>query len=594
MATRPRPHDDEIPLGGLLNGVAERLQGALGEEERWHLLMDAVVALADDRTLDELLAHITRVAADLVGARYAAIGVFDTSRRRRLRSFITHGMDEAATAAVGSPPRGSGLLRSLLEHGETLRLDDIAGHPDAYGFPEGHPPMATFLGVPIRIHDEVYGNLYLTEKADSTAFTAEDARLVEALADAAGVAIDHARVRREAARREEWLAAAAELTARVLRPDVDTDPLQIVADRARELAGADVAWVVAGPDAHHLRVRVVSGMPADPAALARLDLSGSVAAEVVRSGTAFVGDDFSADPRAVDVSGELGWDPLGVAALVPMRSAAGISGTLAVAWSRDSERAPADLDASLLALFAEQAALALHVARARCDQERLTLLEERDRIARDLHDLVIQRLFAVGLSLQETLRLAPTDPVAQRLDHAITDLDLTIADIRRAIFGLSTAPAGSDLRVGVRDVVDRAAATLKFRPHLRFEGPVRFTVEDDVAADVLAVLTEALSNAARHANPSACTVELSAREGVRLRVTDDGVGMAEAPAEASGLANMRWRAERHGGRLTVTTAPGAGTQLDWWVPSRPADAAPPRPPRQSGGGRDVSSGTARP
>lgn len=401
--------------------------------------------------------------------------------------------------------------------------------------------------------------------------------VLEAVADAAGVAIESTRARSDAARREEWLSAAAELTARVLRPDLDGDPVQLVADRARELAGAHVAWVVAGPDAEHLSVRALSGMAAGEADLLRLDLSRSLAGHVVRSGAPVVVEDLSVDPRAVDVSAALGWEPLGRAVVVPLRSSSGTEGTLALAWRRGAgggtlrEGASEDveeLDAALPSLFAEQAALALHVARARRDKERLALLEERDRIARDLHDLVIQRLFATGLALQETLRLDLDASVAARLDQAITDLDLTIAEIRRAIFGLGAGRRGRDLRGSVEDVVESAAATLKFRPQLRVEGPVRLTVGAEVGDDVLAVLTEALSNIARHARSTACTVELSAVDGVRLRVCDDGVGMPDDPQWESGLANMRQRAERHGGRLEVRSE-GHGTEVDWWVPRVP-------------------------
>lgn len=563
---RPRGSDGEgTVLGGLIDGVTARLN-ALSEEQRWQALVAAVLELSDDPTVDDLLRHLTQVAAELVGARYAALGVLDGSGSRRLRTFVTHGVDEATQQAIGRRPRGHGLLGHLIAGGDVLRLEEISEHPASLGFPPGHPPMRTLLGVPIRIRGEVFGNLYLSEKVDGSGFTEGDARLLEALGDAAGVAIGNARERRDAVRRERWLTAAAELTARVLRPDLEGDPVQVVADRARELAGADAAWVVAGPDAEHLSVRAVSGMPTDASSLPGLDLSSSIAGRVVRLGAPVVVEDLSLDERAVDVSAELGWAPLGQAVVVPLRSSSGIEGTLAVAWCRDREEQPDELDASLPSLFAEQAALALHVARARRGMERLALLEERDRIARDLHDLVIQRLFAVGLSLQETLRLGTDAPVSTRLDQAITDLDLTIGDIRRAIFGLGSGRRGNDLRSGVEEVVERAATTLKFRPQLRVAGPIGLTVADDVAADVLAVLTEALSNVARHAHSSVCTVELDVTEGVRLRVLDDGVGMPTEVRCESGLANMRRRAATHGGRLRVRAPEAGGTEVDWWVP----------------------------
>ncbi|MBZ5736963.1 sensor histidine kinase [Nocardioides mangrovi] len=548
---------DEWPAGGseLSDNPAE---------ERWQLLLDAVVGMAD-LGLDELLSRIVTVAADLAGARYVALGVLGDEPDRRLRSLVTHGISAAEQARIPRPPDGRGLLGLLIDHPEPLRLHDIAAHPTSSGFPSGHPPMRSFLGVPIRIRDKVFGTLYLTEKVGAGDFTEGDEQIVVALAAAAGVAVENARLHEEAARRERWLAAGAELTALLLRPETDATALQILADRARELGGADVAWVAAGPDDAHLALQVVSGMPATPERMAGLDLSRSLARSVVRSGMPITVEDLAADERALDVAEKLGWDPLGPAVVVPLRSSAGIEGVVALAWRRDAQRVDVDLDTALPTMFAEQAALALHVARARRDQERLLLLEDRDRIARDLHDLVIQRLFATGLTLQGAGRLQDPDQVRLRLDQAVDDIDATIRDIRRTIFALGSMEVSTDIRSAVAEVVDRAAGTMKFRPELRFEGAVHSRISDAVAPDVLAVLTEALSNAARHARPSSCLVELSVDDGIRLRVVDDGDGMPERVAE-SGLANMRRRAEQRGGSLTITSTREKGTELVWWVP----------------------------
>lgn len=550
----------------LLRAVMDRVRGALEEQHRWHLLLDAVVSMAADLTLDELLARIVEVAADLAQARYAALGVIGDDADRPLRSFVTHGMSPEEIERIGHLPAGHGLLGLLIDHPDPLRLREIAAHPDSYGFPPGHPPMCSFLGVPVRIHDKVFGNLYLTEKVDGSEFTGRDEEIVVALAAAAGVAIENARLHEDATRRQRWLAAAAEMTATLLRPEADESTLQIVADTARELAGADVAWVVAGPDDAHLALRVVSGRYADPEVMSELDLSRSLARSVVVSGVPVTVENLSADQRAVDVARRLGWGPLGPAVMVPLRTSVGVEGVVALGWEDSASAAAASLDASLPMLFAEQAALALHVARARRDGERMALLEDRDRIARDLHDLVIQRLFAVGLGLQSVAHLAADSEVGRRLDESIDELDDTIRDIRRTIFALGSMDASSDIRAAVADVVRRAERTLKFRPELRFEGPVRARVGEDLAPEVLAVLTEALSNAARHARASTCTVEVSVVDGVRVRVADDGRGMPQAVAE-SGLANMRQRAEQRGGHLTITSRADEGTDLVWWVPN---------------------------
>lgn len=558
-----------MPLDDLLREVLGRVQGVLDDQQRWQLLLDAVVTMAADLTLDDLLQRIVEVAADLAGARYVALGVVSAGgagQQRRLQTFITHGIGPEQAAVIGDLPQGHGLLGLLIDRPEPVRLHDLSAHPTSYGFPADHPPMSSFLGVPVRIRDKVFGNLYLTEKIDGEDFTEQDEQIVSALAGAAGVAIENARLHEEAARRERWLDAAAEITSVLLQPGAEESALQVVADRARVLAEADVAWVVAGTDDEHLSLQVVSGLPADAERMAGLDLSRSLARSVVTSELPIAVEDIGADPRALDVGQVFGWPQLGPAIIVPLRSTSGVDGVVALAWTRESGDGWALVDPALPTRFAEQAALALQISAARRDQQRLALFEDRDRIARDLHDLVIQRLFAVGLGLQATSRLGSTDPaVTARLDTAVDDLDATIRDIRRTIFALGTLETGSDLQSAVVEVVERAGPALKFRPVLRFEGPVRTVVGDDVAPDVLAVLTEALSNAARHADPSQVTVELSVADGLRLTVADDGRGMAPDAVE-SGLSNMRQRAEQRGGRLDIVSTVGAGTTLRWWVP----------------------------
>jgi signal transduction histidine kinase len=250
---------------------------------------------------------------------------------------------------------------------------------------------------------------------------------------------------------------------------------------------------------------------------------------------------------------------------VPFDGGVGVRGALSLAWSRDREDRYFTLDAQLVASYAEQAALSLQLAEAREDQRRLAVFEDRDRIGRDLHDLVIQRLFAVGLGLQGTARLVDRPEVAVRIEKAVDDLDATIKDIRRAIFGLSQVDQTDDVQAEVTRVVERAGATLKFRPSLRFEGPVRTLISDEVVPDLLAVLAEALSNVSRHAEASVVEVVVEVGEAIVLSVHDDGRGMSGALAE-SGLANIRTRAEKRGGGLDVDSAPGSGTTLRWSVP----------------------------
>lgn len=560
----------DVGFDDLVHEVLDRMHGVLDNQARWRLLLDAVVTIAADLSLDRLLSRIVEIAGGLAGAQYAALGVLGAGPERRLRTFVTHGLSPAEVHEIGDLPTGHGLLGLLIDRPETLRLHDIAAHPASYGFPPNHPPMSSFLGVPVRIRDKVFGNLYLTEKLGGGDFTDQDEEIVVALATAAGVAIENARLSEEATRREQWLAATAEIAGILTGPvpSSGNDPLQLVADRAREVAGADIAWMVAGASADDLRIQVVSGAPADSALLEELDLDTSLASSVVRTGTPVSVEDLASDPRAVDVSAVLGWPKLGPAVVVPLRSDSGIEGVLALAWTPENIGSFYAVDMAMPTSFAEQAALALQVARARHDQARLAVFEDRDRIGRDLHDLVIQRLFAIGLGLQATSRLVDREQVTSRLDTAVDDIDATIKDIRHSIFALGMATDAADIQAEVTRMVDRAAGTLKFRPTLAFEGPVRTLVSSEVAPDLLAVLAEALSNASRHSEAKAVKVVLAAgTQGITLTVDDDGRGIPGDAVEG-GLSNMRERAHRLGGRFEVVSTSGSGTVIRWSVPAR--------------------------
>lgn len=551
----------------LLREVLNRVEGVLDEQERLRLLLDAVLAMAADLTLDGVLSRIVRAASSLADARYAALGVLDTGSERRLRTFVHHGISSEVVASIGDLPTGHGLLGLLIDDPRPIRLHDLGRHPASYGFPPNHPPMRSFLGVPIRIRGRVFGNLYLTEKAGGGDFTDTDENIVVALAAAAGVAVENARLYEEAEQRERWLSATAEITALLASGSAADDALQAVADRAREVAGADVSWVVSGADPESLELRVASGAPVNHEAMREVSLHDSLASVVIRTGEPISVADVAQDARAVDPSNRLGWPRLGPVIVVPMRSGSGVEGVLVLAWTPERRDRYEAIDPALPTSFAEQAALALEVGRGREDQQRLALFEDRDRIAKDLHDLVIQRLFAVGLSLQSGARMASEPALTERLGRAVDELDSTIKDIRRTIFALGAMDTAADVQSEIERMVDRASATLKFRPALRIEGPVRTAVSAELAPDLLAVLGEALSNASRHAEASQVEVLIRAGERVVLEVRDNGKGITGDVAE-SGLGNMRLRAGKHGGACEVTSAPGAGTTVTWWVPGR--------------------------
>jgi two-component system, NarL family, sensor histidine kinase DevS len=561
------PEQDRTVAGAdfedLLREVLARINGALDEQARLRLLLDAVVSMAADLTLDGVLTRIVEISRHLTGAQYAALGVLNSGPRKGLRTFVHHGMTPVQVEQIGDLPTGHGILGLLIDRPEPLRLHEISAHPESYGFPAHHPPMKSFLGVPVRIRDQVFGNLYLTEKTGSGDFTQEDEEIVVALAAAAGVAIENARLYEETGRREEWLAASAEITGLLSGSGAVEGALQVVADRARQLAAADVAWLVSGTPGD-IALRAVSGPPVTLAQLRDLSMDKSLAHEVIKSGEPIAIEDMTQDRRAMTMDHIAGWPTIGPAIVVPLRSGSDVVGALALGWTPEHSYEYHRVDPRLPASFAEQAALALQLVRSRENERRLALFEDRDRIGRDLHDLVIQRLFAVGLSLQSVSGVSDTPQVNQRIDAAVDDLDATIKDIRRSIFALGSSEAAADIQTEITHLVERAASTLKFRPTLVIEGPVRSTVSEEVAPHLLAVLGEALSNAIRHAGATEIDVRVSAGDSLELVVSDNGGGIIRENPE-SGLRNIRDRAVRLGGVCEVVSSPD-GTTVTWSVP----------------------------
>ncbi len=568
----PGPSSGVSPLqrpdvDSLLAALCDRVGDVMATQERLRMLLDAVVSMAADLSLDVALEHIVTVACQLADAQYGALGVLGAGPDRRLREFVTHGLTDEQRAEIGDLPRGHGILGVLIDDPNPLRFAPLASHDKSYGFPAGHPPMSSFLGVPIRIRDEVYGNLYLTEKQSAEGFTEDDEQIVVALAAAAGVVIQNARLYEAGEHRRRWLEAAADITAALLGEVSREDALQLVAERAREVAAADMAAVMLlhGPD--RLMVEVVSGPGTDGVAGARTRVQGTALGRVLTAAEPVVIDDALGVGRvaASGLDSASGWPELGSLALLPMRSGGAVIGVLAVGWSPESEQMYRDTDLRLPASFAEQATLALQVARSQEDLRRLAVLEDRDRIGRDLHDLVIQQLFAVGLSLQGASRLEGKPAVAARVAAAVDDIDATIKDIRRTIFELSNPESGADLRSGLTAAVTRAESALGLRPRLVIEGPVDSLVPPDLTLQLLAVLREALSNVARHAQAGRVEVRVRADDQLLLTVTDDGVGIPSDVCE-SGLRNMRERAQTRGGTFAARPAPGGGTVVTWCVP----------------------------
>lgn len=563
MPERNRAMLAAVDVDELLREVLTRVNGGIDEQARLRLVLDAVVSMGADLSLDGVLAKIVEIAKELAGARYAALGVLDFGAGQGLRMFVHGGMTPAQVEGIGDLPTGHGVLGLLIDRPEPLRLRDIAEHPSAYGFPPGHPPMSSFLGVPVRIRGRVFGNLYLTEKLGDGDFTQADEDVVIALAAAAGVAVENARLHEEAARREDWLAAAAEITGLLGGSTPVEEALHLVAGRARRAASADVAWIVVG-STHDLVLKAVSGAAVPRVQLSTVPLDGTYSQQVVSSGEAITVPDLMAEGTAASSGRSEGWPTLGPAIIVPLRTREVVVGALALAWTPERADRFHEVDPRLPAGFAERAALALQMVQAHDAERRLALLEDRDRIGRDLHDLVIQRLFAVGLGLETASRSTSDHETARRLEGAVDDLDATIRDIRRSIFALGSPSSSADLQSEVTRLVERAESTLKFRPSLTFEGPVRTLVTDDQAPHLLAVLGEALSNASRHADARSIRVSVTVGDELRLVVSDDGRGLPVA-AQESGLRHMRERAALLHGTCVVDSS-DQGTTITWVVP----------------------------
>ncbi|MFD4209317.1 GAF domain-containing protein [Micromonospora tulbaghiae] len=547
-----------VRLDELLQEMLDRVGEVVTSRERLRALLDAVVGIGSDLDLRSTLQRIVQSACELAGAQYGALGVIGPDRM--LHDFIVHGIGPELHAKIGELPHGRGVLGLLIDEPKPLRMPDITKHPKSYGFPPNHPPMHSFLGVPVRIRDHVWGNLYLAEKQGATEFTEDDEEIVVALAAAAGVAIENARLYALAHRRERWLAAAAEITSVLLGEVRRTDALTLVARRAREVAEAELALVLLyDEDEAQFTVEVVDG--ADPVTR---ELVGAVlpAAETSFAASVTQGRHDQVD----DLAAAAPWPrPVvaGPAVVSPLAAADALHGVLVIGYRPDHGPA-ADDDLALLASFAGQAALAMERARGQEERELLVVLEDRERIARDLHDVVIQRLFATGLQLQSGAMNARPE-AAKRINQAVDDLDATIRDIRRTIFELRT-PMSAALRTEIREAIEVAAESLGYRPDLELVGPIDSAVPEDLRPELTAVLREALSNAVRHAHADRVSVRVRVDAGrVEITVTDDGVG-CDPEAARSGLVNLRERAERLGGEFTLRRAEPRGTEVRWSVP----------------------------
>ena len=551
-----------LRLDELLTQLVDRAQEALQTQERLRALLLANQSIVGDLDLSVVLRRIVQAATELVGAQYGALGVIAPDASG-LEEFVYIGMAADAVERIGHLPEGKGLLGALIDDPYPIRLDHMRDDVRSAGFPEGHPPMESFLGVPVRVRDEVFGNLYLSNAATGH-FTEDDEAVVLSLAATAGVAIENARLFQQSRRRQEWLQASAEVTRHALVVGED-EALEGVVDVVRRLADADVVVAVSA-DEGGVWIDVGAAAGDDPARLLgdSSPLTGPAGEELRATGRGVLVT--GAPTSHQDGSYSPHEPPAGPAMLLPLTGAEGVRGVLA-AGRRPGRRAFTDGDLEMAETFATHASLALELAGARRDQQRMLLLEDRTRIARDLHDHVIQLLFAAGMTVQGVSSGMTDRPRAALLEKVVDNLDDAVKQIRTSIFQLRAHDArGASLRSAVLEVLADVAPALGFEPQVRFEGPVDAVSDAELAEDVIAVAREALTNTAKHARAESVTVRIQATPSrLEVTVSDDGVGLTGT--RRSGLHNLRDRAVRRGGELRIDEPPSPpGTTLVWAVP----------------------------
>ncbi|MGW0220454.1 sensor histidine kinase [Streptomyces tendae] len=570
----------QLRLDELLEELQARLDAARGTRDRVHSLLEAVLSVGRELDLEQALRSIVEAAAALVDAEYAALGVIGPDGKR-LSAFHTVGVDADQIARIGPYPEGHGILGELIRHPEPLRLAKLSDHPASYGFPAHHPPMNTFLGVPIRVRDHVFGNLYLTEKRGGQQFDEDDESVLATLAVAAGVAIDNARLYEESRLRERWLQVNAEITHTLMSGADQGGVLPLIAEHAREITASAlsvVAMPVSGTD--NLAVELAVGRQADAWRGIVLPTEGTLIGQAFVQQAPVSSPDVSCDPRVA--AGSPRFEGLGPAVAVPIGTGDEARGVVLLV-RHSGGREFSEKESEPLQVFAAQASVAMELAERRADAEQITLLEDRDRIARDLHDLAIQRLFATGMTLQSAGRRVQDPMASERILRAVDDLDETIKIIRSTIFGLRSRDddAAPGLRSRAVRAIGEAAPLLGFAPSVRMEGLLDTHVPTQTADHVMAVLTESLTNIARHSGADRTDVVL-ATDGkqVRLTVTDNGVGIPDG-GRRSGLANMAERAQKLGGDLELDSPGGRGTRLVWHAPlaQSPDTAEPDRSAR---------------
>lgn len=555
----------KLGIDELIDQFLERAEEIRRARGRVWTLLQSIESVTGDLSLERVLRRIVESACELVGAQYGALGVI--GHDRGLEQFIHVGVDDQTARRIGNLPEGKGLLGALITDPRPIRLRHMTDDDRSVGFPANHPDMDSFLGVPVHVRDEVYGNLYLAN-SENGEFSADDEELVISLALAAGTAISNARLYREAELRQRWLEASAEVQEQLLSTSGE-DPLRTIARRSIEIADADLVTVgLLTPERDAFVIEFAFGQRAEELVGQRFGLTGTIGERVIAGGEPYV-TAIAGDPQvpATHIASAIEVGPL---ISLPLRGNEEPRGLLTVARKR-GRQSFSETEVAMAAGFASHASVALELADVRAAEQKMIMLEDRDRIARDLHDHVIQELFAIGLSIEGVAgQLQSTPALADRLRSRVDDLDRAIRRIRTSIFELrgNIAVSRGGLRLSILEVVSDVTPALGFPPSVTFTGLLDLQLSESLSQDVIATVRETLTNVAKHAHATAVSLDVDlVGDELTINVVDNGVGIGN-PAKASGIANLRTRAANHHGSFELSAAPGGGTVAIWKVSTR--------------------------
>ncbi len=549
-----------------LSRMHEQLDALVADRQQVGQLLTVAIEIGSDLELDAILHRIVAAAIGMTGARYGAIGVWGPEGR--LASFVHSGMDPETVRLLGHLPAGKGVLGALRDRTEPLRLAELSDHPTAVGFPEHHPPMRAFLGMPVIIRGAVFGSLYVTDDRPGRCFGEADEITMQALASAASVAIDNARLFDRVRAGARWSDASREISTALLSESCpDVQPLQLIAERAAVLTDAEQAIVLVptdpdrpNDDVDRLVVSAAVGLHADEVLGQEIPVYGSTTGEVFQSGRPLLTETFR---RPIPAFTDVGERP---AILVPLRSDQQTLGVIVVARNTDAQPFD-DGHLDLVRDFADHAAIALTLATERRNARELSVLVDRERIARDLHDHVISRVFAVGMNLQGVVAHLRSPQLAARLTQSVNELQAVIDDIRCTVFDLQHRARRRSFAGRVQDAFARLTDDGNEGTTLRMAGTMT-AVSDELAGQAEAFVNEALSNAVLHSRAASVAVEVTVTDELLIEITDDGCGVSPAYQRAGGMDDIARRARELGGDCAVTTPAGGGTCVRWSAPVR--------------------------